>query len=130
MLVPPDEPDRTIRINAHDNPVKGIAAAGGLIATNACWYQDTGVDQIRLWTTEGKPLGPVTLPENLVSLGFCAEGESLLALGRSGALWRAQLLGEYLIAAARRIAGRKLSEEEERNHGIDAWRAVRVAFGR
>ena len=54
-LIPLEDPDRAVTLDGHDEPIKGIAVYQDLIATYACWFQNTRVDQIRLWTSEGTP---------------------------------------------------------------------------
>jgi hypothetical protein len=99
--------------------VKRITASADLVASVACWFQDTGLDQVRLWTAEGQPLGPVTLPEHASDLALSPDGGSLLVLGHSGALWRVMLRTQTWMETARRIAGRSLTSEEERRYGVD-----------
>jgi hypothetical protein len=123
LFVPYDAPENGKRRREHDEPVRCIAAGPNFLASVACWLEDTQFDQMRLWTADGQPLGPVTLPEHAVDIVVCPDGNSVLALGQSGALWRVTLVIEDWIDRARRIAGRSLTPEEERRHGVDAWRA-------
>jgi len=123
VFVPLDTPEHATRHRGHDEPVKHIAAGSDVVASVACWFQDTDVDQIRLFTADGHPLGPVTLPEHAGDIALSPDGSCAMVLGDSGTLWRATLRTEDWINAAQRIAGRALSPEEERRHGVDAWRA-------
>jgi hypothetical protein len=123
VFLPRDTSAVGTRWARHDEPVKRITASGDLVASIACWFQDTRLDQVRLWTAEGQPLGPVTLPEHATDLALSPDGGSLLVLGHSGALWRVMLRSQTWIERARRIAGRSLTSEEERRYGVDTWRA-------
>lgn len=118
-----DSPETATRRRGHDDPVKRIAVGGGLIASVSCWFQDTRVDEVRLWTAHGQHLGPVALPENVADIVSAPDGRMLVALGHSGALWQVTLTAEDWIDTARRIAGRGLTAEEQRRYGVDAWRA-------
>lgn len=126
-LVPMEDPDRAVTLDGHDEPIKGITVYQDVFATYACWFQNTRVDQIRLWTSDGKPLGPVTMPGHLVDIAFTPDGTSLLALDQQGALWDVGLTAQQMISAARRVAGRELTDEEERSYGVEAWRAQQPA---
>jgi hypothetical protein len=127
-LVPLEDPDRAVTLDGHDEPIKGIAVYQDLIATHACWFRNTRVDQIQLWISEGRPLGPVTLPDHLVDIAFTPDGTSLLALDQQGALWDVGLTTQSMMSAARRVAGRELTGDEERRYGVDAWRAQQPAI--
>jgi hypothetical protein len=116
-----------VTLDGHDEPIKGITAYQDLFATYACWFQDIRVDQIRLWTSDGKPLGPVTMPGHLVDVAFIPDGTSLLALDQQGVLWDVGLTAQQVTSAARRVAGRELTDEEERSYGVEAWRAQHPA---
>jgi hypothetical protein len=118
-----DEFGPAVWASGHDEPVRCIAAGGHIVASVACWFQDTNVDQLRLWTGDFQPLGAVTLPEHASDIAILPDGNAVIAVGRSGALWRLTLDTEDWITAARRIAGRLLTAEEERRYGIDTWRA-------
>ena len=120
LFVPRDDPETATRHTGHDEPVRHIAAGAGLIASVASWFQDTSVDQLRLWTADGQPLGPVTLPEHAADIVVCPDGSSVLALGQSGTIWRVTLRSEVWIETARRIAGRDLTAEEQRRYGVDS----------
>ena len=126
-LVPLEDPDRAVTLDGHDEPIKGIAVYQDVFATYACWFHDPRVDQIRLWTSDGKPLGPVTMPEHLVDIAFTPDGSSLLALDQQGALWDVGLTSQHMISAACRVAGREMTDEEERSYGVEAWRAQQPA---
>ncbi len=126
-LIPLEDPDRAVTLDGHDEPIKGIAVYQDLIATYACWFQNTRVDQIRLWTSDGRPLGPITLPDHLVDIAFTPDGTSLLALDQQGALWDVGLTSQHMISAACRVAGREMTVEEERSYGVEAWRAQQPA---
>jgi WD40 repeat protein len=123
LFVPSGDAQRATRRVAHDEPVKHIAADPRLVASVACWFEDTRVDQIRLWCSDGQPLGPVTLPEQAADIALCTDSNFALVLGQSGALWLLTLRVEDWIQTSRRIAGRSLTAEEERRYGVDAWRA-------
>jgi WD40 repeat protein len=123
VFVPRDAPEQATRHAGHDEPVTHLAAGGDLVASAACWYQDTAVDQLRLWTAGGQPLGPVTLPEHAADIALTPDGSAVLVLGHSGTLTRVTLRPEDWVDTARQIAGRSLSAEEARRYGVDAWRA-------
>ena len=127
-LIPLEDPDGAVTLDGHDEPIKGIAVYQDLIATYACWFQNTRVDEIRLWTSDGRPLGPITLPDHLVDIAFTPDGTSVLALDRRGALWDVGLSAQQMMSAARRVAGRELTDEEERTYGLAAWRAQQPAW--
>jgi hypothetical protein len=130
VLVLVDEmPPAPVWVGGHDEPVKCIAASAHMIASVACWFQDTNVDQVRLWTEDGHLLGPIVLPEHAVNVALLPDAAAAIAVSTSGALWRLELSSENLIGVARRIAGRSLSAEEERRYGIDIWRARRSSAG-
>lgn len=69
---------------------------------------------MRLWTADGQPLGPVTLPEHAIDIALSPDGRWVLVVGHSGALWRVTLRIEDWIDTVRRIGGRSLTSEEER----------------
>jgi hypothetical protein len=123
VLAPVEEPERAIRLGGHDNPIKRVSAGGDVVASVASWFQEPAVDQVRLWTAGGQELGSVTLAENTIDIALLCDGSGLVALGHSGGLWRVALKSDDLIAVARRVAGRRLSAEEERRYGVDVWRA-------
>jgi WD40 repeat protein len=123
LFLPRDAPKDATRRVGHDEPVRHIAAGSHLVASVACWFQDTRVDQMRLWTTDGQPLGPVTLPEHAADIALSPDENSVLMLGQSGSLWRVMLRVEDWVDIARRIAGRSLTAEEERRYGVDVWQA-------
>ena len=123
LLFSISRPETATRRIGHDEPLKVIVSGAGLIASVAGCFQNTNFDQLRLWTTEGQPLGPVTLPEIVIDIAFCPDRSALLALGVSGTLWRITLRIQDWIETARRIAGRGLTKEEQHQYGIDAWRA-------
>lgn len=126
-LVPLEDPDRAVTLDGHDGPIMGITVYQDVFATYACWFQDPRVDQIQLWTSDGKPLGPVTMPGHLVDVAFTSDGASLLALDQQGALLDVGLTAQQMISAARRVAGRELTDEEERSYRVEAWRAQQPA---
>ncbi len=118
LFVPQDASETATRRGSHDEPVRLIAAGAGLVASVACSFQDTRVDQIRLWTNDGQLLGAVTLPEHAADIVVCPDARSIMVLGLSGTLWSTTLRAEVWIETARRIAGRSLSAEERRRYDL------------
>jgi WD40 repeat protein len=117
------DPPVEITMTGHDEPVKMIAAGGGLIASLSCCFQNPETDQIFLWTSSGKILGHITLPEFGDDIAFTQDAGSILVLGRSGAIYKITLKTEDWISLARGLAGRDLTAEEQYKYGVDAWRA-------
>lgn len=123
LFLPVMNSDEMLHQSGHNEPVKHVAATHDIVVSTACNFDDTRVDEVRIWTADGQPLGPIVLPDTTVDLVLHPNGDSAFALGNSGQLWQVTLQTEDWIAAARRVAGRELTKEEERRFGIDAWRS-------
>lgn len=118
-----EDPSSTLRRVGHDEPVKHLIAGPGIVGSVACWFKDTDVDELRLWTDDGQPLGPVTLPEHAAEIAIAPDGQSVVVLGASSKLWQIDLRVPEWARIARGLAGRDLTLEEQRSHGMDVWRA-------
>jgi hypothetical protein len=123
LFVPLDDPTRATRRGGHDEPIRRIAADARLVVSLATSFQDVACDEVRVWTADGQPLGPIALPGRAVDLSIAADAAELRIERETGGSWRVALSADEWIAAARRIAGRELAAEEERRFGVDAWRA-------
>lgn len=123
VFMPVDSPDQLSRRAAHDNPVKRLAATAELVASVACSFQDTRIDVLKLWTAAGDPLGTIALPGHVAELAIAPDGHRVVVLGTAGERWELPLGVADWAATAARIAGRSLTDEEQRRYRIDAWRA-------
>jgi TIR domain len=123
VFMPVDAPEAHTLRSAHDNPIKRLVATPDLVASVACSFMDTSVDQLRLWAPTGEPLGLVTLPEHVLDMRIEPDGSRLQVLGASGQTWDVALDLGVWAAHATRMAGRSLTDEERRRFHTDTWRS-------
>jgi hypothetical protein len=123
LLINEENPGVSIRLGGHDESVKLISGMKGLTASVSSSLQNNSADPIVLWTNDGIKLGPISMPEHLTDMTFSPDGNAMILLGNSGALYQVTLRTEDWISISRRIAGRELTKEEQRRFGVDVWRA-------